>query len=82
MEPKIIPPGDTGMIFTTDIECLQEFRTIKEKLIELDGVSEIFFNMDVFPSEIKIHTSKTIDIDVIEQMVFTCGYHLIPKTVI
>lgn len=76
---KHVIPGNHGKVFSTDAKTEKSLLKIKNALLELPGIKNVFINPDVFPNELTIHTSKVVKIEDIENMVKSVGYHLISK---
>lgn len=74
-----IIPGPNGRIFRTDAIKEKDLACIKKRLFELDGIKNVVINMDVFPKEITIYTSKLVSVEDIEMKVKTTTFHVIPK---
>ena len=74
-----IIPGQHGKVFGTDAIEKKELECIKKRILSLEGIKNVEINMDVFPREITVFTSKLISIEVLEKKVKTTGFHAIPK---
>jgi copper chaperone CopZ len=74
-----IIPGPQGRIFGTDAVKERELECIKKRLFTLDGIKNVEINMEVFPREITVYTSKLVSIEDIENKVKTTSYHAIAK---
>lgn len=74
-----IIPGNYGKIFSTNAEKLKDLEKIKHAILKIDGIKTVILNMDVFPKEFTVHTSKLTHIDTIEDEVKRFGFHAIPK---
>ncbi|WP_299125271.1 heavy-metal-associated domain-containing protein [uncultured Winogradskyella sp.] len=74
-----IIPGQQGKIFGTDAIEKKELECIKKRILSLDGIKKVEINMEVFPREIKVYTSKLVSIEDLEKRVMTTGFHAIPK---
>ena len=77
-----IIPGGHGKVFGTNANEEMELIEIKDKLLKLDGITEVHINNSVFPKEFTVFTYKVISIDQVEKVVKSIGYHAIPKAVI
>ncbi len=77
-----IIPGEHGKIFGTNANEETELIEIKNKLLNLDGITEIEINTTIFPKEFTVFTSKVISIEEIEKAVKSIGFHAIPKEII
>lgn len=78
MSENIIP-GNYGKVFSTNAKTIKDMEKIKLAISKLDGINDVIINMDVFPKEFTVHTSKLVHIDTIENEVKRFGYHAIPK---
>ena len=74
-----IIPGPHGRIFGTDAVEKRELECIKKRLLTLDGIKDVEINMDIFPREITVYTSKLVTIADVENKVKTTSFHAIAK---
>lgn len=74
-----IIPGPHGRIFGTDAVEKRELECIKKRLLTLDGIKDVEINMDIFPREITVYTSKLVTIEDVENKVKTTSFHAITK---
>lgn len=77
-----IIPGEHGKVFGTNANEEMELIEIKNKLLNLDGISEVHINNSIFPKEFTVFTNKVISIAEIEKSVKSIGFHAIPKELI
>lgn len=75
-------PGEHGKIFGTNAKEDSELTAIKESLLKVDGITDVYINNSVYPREFTVFTNKVIGIDEIEKRVKSIGFHAIPKQVI
>jgi hypothetical protein len=78
MNDNIIP-GNYGKVFGTDAKFTQDLERIKTKTLELKGIKNVLLNLEVYPREFTIHTSKLITIADVEKKVMATGFNAIPK---
>ena len=74
-----IIPGKEGKVFGTNAMEETDLIEIKKHLLTLDGIKDIQLNLDVFPKEFTVFTTKLLPITTIEHKVKTVGFHAIPK---
>jgi hypothetical protein len=74
-----IIPGNHGKTFGTNAMNEDDLRAIKTGLLEIDGISDIVLNTEIFPREFTIYTTKIISLIDIENKVKSVGFHAIPK---
>jgi len=72
-------PGEHGKIFAVNFKTKEEFESISEALMELDGVKDVMFNNDVHPAELTIHTEKLVKVKDVQRVINDAGYHAVPK---
>jgi len=72
-------PGNHGQVFGTDAKTEEELNKIKTSILTVDGIKDALINMEIFPREITVHTSKIVEITTIEKAVNKVGFHAIPK---
>jgi copper chaperone CopZ len=77
-----IIPGNHGKVFSTNAKGVHELGNIKAKVLELDGVEDVQLNLDVFPREFTVFTSKLITLEEIEEKVRSTGFHSITKNIL
>lgn len=78
LDKKIIP-GNHGKTFGTNAKTSDDLKSIKTKILELEGIKSVELNNTVFPKEFTIHTSKLVTIEEIEEKVKAAGFHSVPK---
>mgnify|MGYP003646864335 FL=1 len=76
---KNIIPGEQGKVFGTNAMNENELVEIKNSLLTIEGIKEVQLNLDIFPKEFTVFTTKMIPITTIENKVKTVGFHAIPK---
>jgi len=74
-------PGNHGQVFGTDAKTEPELNKIKTSILSIDGIEDVLLNVEVFPREITVHTSKIVALDVVEKAVNKVGFHAVPKGV-
>lgn len=74
-----IIPGNHGKVFGTDAKFTKDLERIKAKILELKGIKTVLLNLEVYPREFTIHTSKLITVADVEKKVMATGFHAIPK---
>ncbi|AUC84643.1 hypothetical protein CW731_04725 [Polaribacter sp. ALD11] len=72
-------PGNHGKVFSTNAKSIHDLEKIRAKILELKGVKNVLLDLEVFPREFTIHTSKLITINEIEEKVLATGFHAIQK---
>ncbi len=72
-------PGNHGKIFGTNAMEDSDLMEIKTSLLELDGIKDVLLNIEIFPREFTVHTTKMVSITDIENKVKSVGFHAIPK---
>jgi hypothetical protein len=72
-------PGNHGEIFGTNAMKESDLMEIKTSLLKLDGIKDVLLNIEIFPREFTVHTSKMVAISDIENKVKSVGFHAIPK---
>lgn len=72
-------PGNDGKKFGTNAMEDKDLLQIKTILLELEGIKEVVLNMEIFPREFTLFTTKMIPITEIENKVREVGFHAIPK---
>ena len=77
-----IIPGEHGKVFGTNANEEVELIEIQNKLLNLDGITEVQINNSIFPKEFTVFTNKVISVEEVEKSVKSIGYHAIPKEVI
>lgn len=77
-----IIPGEHGKVFGTNANEESELLDIKNKLLKMNGITEVQINNAIFPKEFTVFTNKVISIEEIEKVVKSIGFHAIPKAVI
>jgi len=77
-----IIPGEHGKIFSTNANEEIELTEIKNKLLKIDGITDVQINNTIFPKEFTITTNKVISVQDVERAVKAIGYHAIPKAII
>lgn len=73
-----IIPGSVGRVFGTNAVEKSELECIKKRILGLDGVKAVEINMDIFPREFTVFTSKLVSIKDLEMTVKTTGFHAVP----
>ena len=79
---KHIIPGKHGKIFATNAKAQKDLENIKKELMTLEGIENVELNFDIFPKEFTVHSSQLVNIDTIENVVISIGFHAIPKTML
>jgi len=74
-----VVPDNSGKIFTTNAETVDELKSIKEALLRLNGVAEVRIYPEKFPRELVVITNKMITVKELEAQVETLGFDMIPK---
>ncbi|WP_439152204.1 heavy-metal-associated domain-containing protein [Winogradskyella sp.] len=74
-----IIPGPNGRVFGTDASNQRELECIKKRLLTLDGIKLVDINMEIFPREITVFTSKLVSVEDVEKKVQTTSFHAIAK---
>ena len=77
-----IIPGEHGKIFGTNANEEIELIEIKNKLLQMDGISDVQINNAIFPKEFTVFTNKVLTIEDVERAVKSIGYHAIPKALL
>ena len=72
-------PGNHGKIFGTDAKRSIDLNKMRRAVLEIDGIVDFLFDLDKFPSEFTLHTSKVVEIETIQKVVKKLGFHAIPK---
>lgn len=72
-----IIPGPNGRVFRTDAIKHQELETIKKRLLTLEGIESVDINMETFPREITVYTSKLVSVKDVEMKAKTTSFHAI-----
>ncbi len=72
-------PGNHGKVFGTDAKKSVDLNKIRVAVLEIDGIKDFLFNLEKFPSEFTVHTSKVVEIVAIQKIVKKMGFHAIPK---
>ena len=72
-------PGKQGRVFGTNVKRNSDLESIREKLLELDGIEEVKLNFESFPKEFVVFTNKLVRVEDVENMVISSGFHAIPK---
>ena len=73
-------PGSQGKVFVTDAKKHVALELIKSSIYNVKGVKDVSIDENVFPREIKVHTSYKIPIKTIQKAVIEVGYHVVPKS--
>ena len=74
-----IIPGNYGRIFRTNAKEESDLKTIKNSIMEIDGIKDVVINDHIFPKEFTKYTTRIIDIHIIETKVKSVGFHVMPK---
>lgn len=74
-----IIPGNHGKIFGTNAQKQEDLDHIMNAIRSIDGIRDVFMEKQNFPKEFLVHTSKMVEIKVIEQAVNKLGFHVVPK---
>ncbi len=74
-----IIPGNHGKIFGTNAKEKKDLERIKNKVLLLTGIKEVKINLEVFPREFTVYTTKLVKVEDIENKVKLTGFHAIPK---
>jgi len=74
-----IIPGNHGKIFGTNAVKEKDLIKIKNALYNLSGIKDVIINMEIFPKEFTIYTSKLVKVEDIENEVKRIGFHIISK---
>ncbi len=72
-------PGNHGQVFGTNAKTEEELNRVKNAILSVDGIKDIMIDMEIYPKEITVHTSKLVEIKEIEDRVQKVGFHVIPK---
>jgi hypothetical protein len=72
-------PGNHGKIFGTNAEEKKDLEEIKSKVLSIAGVKDVIINLEIYPREFTVHTTKLVNIKDIEDAVISAGFHAIPK---
>ena len=72
-------PGNHGKVFGTDAQEHVDLERIKKSILEIEGITDVVMNEDVFPREFTVYTSKMVTVDDVEKRVIKHGFHAIPK---
>ncbi|MGA9639687.1 heavy-metal-associated domain-containing protein [Flavobacterium sp.] len=75
-----IIPGNQGRVFGTNAKEDSDLITIKNSLLEIDGINQVTVNNLIFPREFTVFSTKIIDIHEIENKVKSVGFHAIQKS--
>ncbi|WP_418262388.1 heavy-metal-associated domain-containing protein [Flavobacterium faecale] len=73
-----IIPGNHGRVFGTDAKEDTDLEAIRKSILEIEGISEVAINNQVFPRELTIYSTKIINIQEVETKVKSVGFHAIP----
>ena len=76
---KNVIPGKQGRVFGTNVKRNTDLESIREKLLDLDGIEEVKLNFESFPKEFIVFTNKLVRVEDVEDMVISTGFHAIPK---
>lgn len=74
-----IIPGNHGKNFGTNAKEKKDLERIKNKVLLLTGIKEVKINLEVFPREFTVYTTKLVKVEDIENKVKLTGFHAIPK---
>ncbi|MDY7394123.1 heavy-metal-associated domain-containing protein [Aureibaculum sp. 2210JD6-5] len=74
-----IIPGNHGKVFGTDAKRSVDLNKMRLAVLEIDGIKDFLFDLEKFPSEFTVHTSKVVKIETIQNVVKKLGFHAIPK---
>lgn len=72
-------PGNHGTTFETNAMEPHELEMVKNFVLQIDGIMDCILDVDVFPREFTVHTSKTVLVADIENKLSAAGYHAFPK---
>ena len=72
-------PGNKGKVFGTNAKQEVELEMIKNKIMELKEIRDVTFNLNSFPRELTIYSSKLVKVEDIAKKVKSTGFHIIPK---
>lgn len=72
-------PGNHGRIFVTNASSDGKIEKMIPFLKEIDGIKDVIIVKGVFPREFIVHTSKLLNVVLIEDTVKRLGLHAIPK---
>ncbi len=74
-----IIPGNYGKVFGTNAVKEGDLLKIRNALYNMSGIKDVDINMEIFPKEFTIYTSKLVKIEDVENEVQRLGFHIIPK---
>lgn len=74
-----IIPGNYGKKFTTDVDKASEQARLEAAIKEVDGVTNVIFEKDVFPLEFTVHTDQVVHITELQDKARALGFHVIAK---
>ncbi len=74
-----IIPGNCGKVFGTNAKDPKDLQRIKNKVLPLKGIKDVKINLEVYPREFTVYTSKLVKVEDIEEKVKLTGFHAIPK---
>ncbi|QCX38880.1 heavy-metal-associated domain-containing protein [Aureibaculum algae] len=72
-------PGNHGKVFGTDAIRQVDLNKMRKATLEIEGVKDFLFDLEKFPAEFIIHTSKVVEIEAIQKVIKKIGFHAIPK---
>lgn len=76
---EYIIPGSLGKTFLLGANRSINYQRVLEVLREINGVSKVSLNEEVFPREITVFTERAIPVTEIQKKVRTIGFHAIAK---
>lgn len=73
-------PGNHGQVFGTDAKTEEEMNKIKAAILSIEGTEDVLLNVEEFPREFTVQTSKIVSIASVEKAVNKVGFHAISKS--
>lgn len=71
-------PGDHGKMFYVDINDERDFQEVKQKILKIEGVKDVLYNTEAYPSKMTIHSLNLVKVKDIQDAVREKGFHAVP----
>ncbi|WP_299391203.1 heavy-metal-associated domain-containing protein [uncultured Gelidibacter sp.] len=74
-----IIPGNYGKKFTTDVDDASEKSKLEAAILEVEGVTKVIFEENVYPLVFTIHTDQVVHVSEIQDKAKALKCHVIAK---
>jgi hypothetical protein len=73
-------PGEQGMVFKINTKDSQDIAQVKALLSDLPQIKSLEFDEAVYPHEMRVITSETLNVKDLQNKLIPHRFHALPKT--